>query len=172
MGWSETNGMLVNGRYRISEQRDDRGFSWRLEWLETSGEGVGVRSLRCNSPSSARSIAAELDQRRARTLRATVHFAITIASLYWFVWLAAAELLTLNAYGVALLTLAIAVRSAGNAVGAKRLDLWGWQPDDASQATPSRFDLCCRWTVQRTSPSITTCGTGQSGNVRVLPPVG
>ena len=109
--------------------------------------------------------------RRARTLRAWVHAAIALGSLYGVLWLANTELRSFSALGAGLVFLALAVRFAVNAVGAKRLDMWGWQPDLDATAPPSRFDRCCRWAVRRSGPSMDEARVPSAVCVRVLPPV-
>ena len=162
---------MIEGRYRISQQTSDRRFPWRLEWLERANSGYTIRSARCVSMRSAQSLAAEIDLRRARNLRASAHGVVALASLYCFLWLSSTDLQTITAFGIALLCLAVAMRSVGNVIGAKRLDLWGWQPDTAPTPSSSRFDRCCRWAVRHVGPSIADTTMRGKAQVRVLPPV-
>lgn len=173
MVWSEVDDTLAWRQYRIRNVAADTEFPWRLEWHVSSAvSGAStIETIRCGTQAAAQRAAVEKELERARNLRAAIHTAIAVAALYLFLWLTVSSWSSLAGFAVALLALASAVRSIGNAIAAKRRDLWGWQPDGGYQDHPSLLDRLCRRAVARFGVASIDPRSDGPLAVRVLPPL-
>lgn len=171
--WTEVDGVLRCGRYRIHSRPGEPEYPWRLDQLASDPHHtVGLpiaESVRHHSFAAAQRDALATEETRSRTLRALIHTLTAVTSVCVFLFVAGSPLDSLAGVATALAALGIGLRAAGNAVAVKRQDIWGSQPADHVAQPPSLLARLCDAVIVRTVPAATE--PSPHGAVRTLPPV-
>ncbi|HEX9854577.1 MAG TPA: hypothetical protein VGC47_04625 [Acidimicrobiia bacterium] len=168
LDWESHDDGYESGPYRVRRTSATIAGSWQLDVLARPPRQPAVESSsRHRTPGAAKAAAERLEKQHLRTLRVSFNGVTATVCIALFMALAP-FVTTIGTYAVALVALAVGLRSFANAVSERYEDAWGWNRDVGVEgSSPLADHIALRLVDGLREPA---GHTPSSSAVRVLPP--